>query len=57
MPAYLPSIPAAKWSFAFRRFEYHRVAREDDASLFWVSVPPFGRPSYRFKERRWSFVD
>lgn len=55
VPEFLPSVPRAKLTLGFHRFEY--LVREDKAWLHYTSVPPFGRPTYNFAARRWGYLD
>jgi hypothetical protein len=55
VPAYLPSVPPAKPFAVFGDFWY--LAHEDRHTLFYVELPPFGRPTYAFEEKRWGYLD
>lgn len=55
VPAFLPSVPRAKLTLGFSRFEY--LARDDKAWLHYTSLPPFGRPTYNFTAARWGYLD
>lgn len=55
VPTYLDSVPRAKYSLAFNQFMYWRT--QESAFLMYVSMPPFGRPTYSFSEKRWSYID
>lgn len=54
-PRYLESVPLAKYTLLFNDFRY--LVYKDDATLMYVALPPFGRPSYRFKDKRWGYLD
>lgn len=55
VPGYIDTIPQAKYTLTFNRFLYLNRARR--VSLAYVDVPPFGRPSYDFANRRWGYSD
>lgn len=55
VPAFIDGVPCAKFSFGANRFHYRRAG--DGAFLYYVSVPPFGRPTYDFTRGEWSFID
>lgn len=50
-PAYVASVPHARYALSFNRFIYRRHG--GTASLAYVDVPPFGRVVYDFGTRRW----
>ncbi len=56
-PVYLPSVPLAKYTLMFSTFNYMKV--KDGAILFYVALPPFGRPTYRFGAGKgsWGYID
>jgi len=55
VPRYLPSIPRAKYCFAFGEFFYWNI--DGHAMLVWYDVPPFGRRIYDFAKRKWNYLD
>lgn len=55
VPKYLDSVPPAKYALAFGDFMYTEFKGEH--TLMWVSVPPFGRPYYKFEQARWGYLD
>lgn len=55
VPKYVQYVPPAKLSLSMNKFWYHRQG--GDASLFYVSVPPYGRPIYNFNNKQWSYLD
>jgi hypothetical protein len=63
VPEFLPSVPLAKYSLLFNDFTYwrrvgHGGSETDDyATLFYVAIPPFGRPTYNFEQARWGYTD
>lgn len=48
VPGYLSSVPKAKRSVMYNAFSYSRSA-PDKALLYYVSLPPFGRPCFFFE--------
>ena len=54
-PKYLESVPRAKYTVFFGDFIYFTAA--GDATLEFVALPPFGRPTYRFARGRWGYLD
>ncbi len=54
VPDQLPSVPRAKYCLAYGRFLYFNYGRP---MLGWYVVPPFGRRTYDFETRRWSYID
>lgn len=55
VPAYLSSVPRAKYVLVFGAFQYD--ARPERHTLMYVTVPPFGRPYYVLEDKRWSSLD
>jgi hypothetical protein len=33
------------------------IASKDSHQLFYMAMPPFGRPTYDFERREWAFID
>ncbi len=56
VPEYLRSIPRAKYCLSFGNFEYP-TSDGTRPILFWYDVPPFGRVTYNFEDRRWGYLD
>jgi hypothetical protein len=56
VPAFLPAVPKAKLTLLFNQFEYRRMPGGAHW-LTWTVVPPFGRRSYLFEEKRWNYLD
>jgi hypothetical protein len=54
-PEYLESVPRAKYTVFFHDFIY--FASAGDATLMFVALPPFGRPTYRFVSGKWGYLD
>jgi hypothetical protein len=55
VPEYLKFIPRAKYCLFWDKYQYFN----DDGHplLVWVDIPPHGRPTYNFQNRRWGYVD
>jgi hypothetical protein len=58
VPAYLPSIPRAKYTLmpGFNRF-YYMSQDGEDGFIEYTAFPPFGRPFYRLKSKKWDYLD
>lgn len=57
VPQYLSSIPPAKHCCMWNKFSYQANFEQPYTMLDWVELPPFGRPTYNFEERRWGYLD
>jgi hypothetical protein len=55
VPAHIPQVPKAKYSFAANDFVY--LNHEGTVSLFYTIAPPFGRMTYNFNGKSWIYVD
>jgi hypothetical protein len=55
VPQYLASVPRAKYALMFGEFGY--VSTPNSHGIMWVGMPPFGRPFYKFEEKRWGYLD
>jgi len=53
VPEYIPKVPLAKYSMMYNEFHYSGKYH----FLFYVSFPPFTRPSYFFDRNEWATVD
>ena len=51
VPEYLSKVPIAKYTLSYNKFRY--IRHGNDAMLFYVSFPPFGRPVYKFRDKKW----
>ncbi|MDB4970086.1 MAG: hypothetical protein JWN44_5775 [Myxococcales bacterium] len=56
VPGYLPSVPLAKFTLAFNSFFYSSRDGKS-AHLFYIALPPFGRPTYLLEANRWTYID
>jgi hypothetical protein len=55
VPEYMPFIPRAKYCLEWNKYQYINI--EGNPILLWVDIPPFGRPTYNFQNRRWGYLD
>ena len=55
VPGYIPAVPMAKYTLIFNKYWY--INDKDTASLFYVAMPPFGRPTYSFNRHSWGYID
>ena len=55
VPEYVERVPVAKYTIMFNQFEYY--ASDQNARLFYVDLPPFGRPTYSFARNEWGYLD
>ena len=49
------AVPLAKYTPGSNRFSYRYD--QTSPSLYYVSLPPFGRPTYNFGSGTWGVVD
>lgn len=55
VPDFISEIPVAKYTLNSNRFYY--ISSEDSHSLFYMAVPPYGRPTYSFEKKKWVYID
>jgi len=55
VPHHVKRVPLAKYTFMFNRFSY--FTSDQDTGLFYVALPPFGRPTYSFTRNAWGYLD
>ena len=55
VPDHIDRVPLAKYALMFNRFSYYTSGQ--GASLFYVELPPFGRPTYCFTRNEWGYLD
>lgn len=55
VPEFIGHVPTAKYTFTFSRFYY--LSSPEYHSLFYVALPPFGRPTYIFEKTKWGYLD
>ena len=54
VPQYLHSVPRAKYALMLGEFRY--TGFNDEPTLMWVAIPPFGHWDYRFEKARWVYL-
>lgn len=54
IPRYINKVPRAKFTMPG---EFYYATSENGAVLFYMEVPPFGRPTYDFEKRSWGYLD
>lgn len=52
VPEFLNKIPTAKYALLSSNFRYSA-----GRYLMYVSLPPFGRPTYSFESKKWGYLD
>ena len=55
VPKFINHVPEAKYTFLFQKFTY--VSSPNSHRLFYISIPPFGRPTYIFESGSWGHLD
>ncbi|MBN3040834.1 MAG: hypothetical protein JW867_06870 [Candidatus Omnitrophica bacterium] len=55
VPIFISKVPAAKYTLASNKFYYLKT--EDSHILFYMHIPPFGRPTYNFEKKQWAYMD
>jgi len=55
VPEYIDKVPTSKYSFGFNK--YHYKSNDKFTTLWYVDVPPFGRPHYYFDRGEWGYLD
>ncbi len=55
VPEYISNIPLAKYTLMSNEFRY--INQKDTQALFYVALPPFGRPTYSFNRQMWGYID
>lgn len=55
VPEFIEYIPVAKYTFASDQFYYSATLGYH--SLFYIGMPPFGRPIYKFEQEAWGYID
>lgn len=55
VPRYLESVPRAKYCLMLCDFTY--TSGEEDHTLMWTELPPFGRRIYNLERGRWKTLD
>jgi hypothetical protein len=55
MPNYLKNIPNCAYRVFYKSYRY--TYDQNDPSLIWFVMPPYGRRVYEFKDAEWIVVD
>ena len=55
VPEFINKIPVAKYTIISSKFSY--LASEESHMLFYMAMPPFGRPTYSFERQEWTYLD
>ena len=55
VPDFISEIPVAKYTLNSNRFFY--ISSKDSHLLFYMAMPPFGRPTYSFEKQKWTYID
>ena len=55
VPELIAEVPAAKYAYISSKFYY--LASPGSHVLFYVDIPPFGRPTYNFERQKWGYLD
>lgn len=55
VPDFINEVPFAKYTFYSNRFFY--ISAKNSHLLFYMAMPPFGRPTYSFEKREWKYID
>ena len=55
VPEYISSIPHAKFTLMLNEFGY--INYKDTQALYYIELPPFGRPIYNFNRQSWGYID
>jgi len=55
VPHFIKKIPVAKYTLTSNRFFY--ITSKDSHLLFYMAMPPFGRPTYSFEKQKWTDID
>ena len=55
VPEYISNIPHAKFTLMLNEFGY--INYKDTQALYYIELPPFGRPIYNFNRQSWGYID
>jgi hypothetical protein len=55
VPDFINEVPVAKYALMSNRFFY--ITSKDSHLLFYMAMPPFGRPTYNFERQKWTYID
>ncbi|MBI5888260.1 MAG: hypothetical protein HZB82_06070 [Deltaproteobacteria bacterium] len=54
-PDFIDRVPVAKYTLTSNSFFY--FSTPENHILFYISMPPFGRPYYNFVRNEWGYLD
>jgi hypothetical protein len=57
VPEYIPNVPLAKYTLLFNQFHYYYDVDDERGSLWYIALPPFGRPIYSLETQTWGYLD
>lgn len=55
VPEFIERVPKAKYTLMYGDFAYFKS--DEGAHLYYVAIPPFGRPMYDFARNQWTYLD
>ncbi len=55
VPVYIESIPTSKYTIGNNSFKF--INNNGSACLLYVHLPPYGRPTYSFNDKKWTYID
>jgi hypothetical protein len=55
VPQYFSKVPRAAIRFNGTKYTYYH--HKDSHRLMWAEAPPFGRRTYHFETKKWSYID
>ncbi len=55
VPNYIESVPASKYTLRNNSFKF--INNNGKASLLYVHLPPYDRPTYSFNNKKWTYID
>jgi len=56
VPEFMKEIPSAKLDFLFPS-RFHYISLKDAHTIWYVKVPPSGRPTYSLERKTWGYID
>ena len=55
VPDFIDHVPTAKYTLGDTKFYY--FSEPESHHLFYIAMPPFGRPTYSFEKDKWGSLD
>ncbi len=55
IPQYFSKVPRA--AIRLTSTKYYYLRHKEYHGLMWAEAPPFGRRTYRFETKKWSYID